>query len=155
VTEAPEEIYGKTLSLPDDAMEGWFALLLGEPAPAGVGPRDAKHALARRLVERFHAPEAAAAAAAHFDRVFVQHALPDEIEEASFDGSSDVVHMPALIADSFGRSRADARRLLGQGAVRLDGEALAGDDLDLAPERLDGAVLQVGKRGFRRLRRVA
>jgi tyrosyl-tRNA synthetase len=155
VSEAPEEIYGKTLSLPDGAMDGWFGLLLGETAPADLSPRDAKHALARRLVERLHSPAAADAAAAHFDRVFVQHALPDEIEEASFDASGELVHLPALIADSFGRSRADARRLLGQGAVRLDGEALSGDDLDVAPERLDGAVLQVGKRGFRRLRRAA
>jgi len=155
VGEPPEEIYGKTLSLPDEAMDGWFQLLLGEPAPAGTSPRDAKHVLARRLVERFWSVEKATAAAAHFDRVFVQHALPDDIEEATFDGSSAVVHMPALIADGFGRSRGDARRLLGQGAVKLDGEVLTADDLDIAPERLDGAVLQVGKRGFRRLRRVA
>jgi tyrosyl-tRNA synthetase len=155
VGEPPEEIYGKTLSLPDAAMGGWFELLLGEPAPDGKSPRDAKHELARRLVERFWSSAAAAAAASHFDRVFVQHALPDEIEEASFDGSSGTVHMPALIADSFGRSRGDARRLLGQGAVKLDGDALSGDDLDVSADRLDGAVLQVGRRGFRRLRRAA
>jgi tyrosyl-tRNA synthetase len=153
VTEAPEEIYGKTLSLPDAAMPGWYELLFGEPAPAELPARDAKHALARRLVERFHSSDAAAAAAAHFDRVFVQHALPDDIEEAAFSGDGGDVHVPALIAEVFGRSRSDARRMLGQGAVRLDGETLGGDDLDVAPERLDGAVLQVGKRQFRRLRR--
>lgn len=60
--------------------------------------------------------------------------------------------MPALIADSFGRSRGEARRLLGQGAVRLDGQVLGAADLDVEPERLVGAVLQVGKRGVRRLR---
>ncbi|MEY2440752.1 MAG: tyrosyl-tRNA synthetase [bacterium] len=155
VGEPAEEIYGKTLSLPDSAMGGWYELLLGQPAPEGSSARDAKHELARRLAERFWSAQAAAAAAEHFDRVFVQHALPDEIEEASFDGSSGVVHLPALIAENFGRSRGDARRLLGQGAVRLDGEALGAGDLDLAPDRLDGAVLQVGKRGFRRLRRAA
>jgi tyrosyl-tRNA synthetase len=148
-------MYGKTLSLPDAAMAGWYELLLGEPMPAGLGARDAKHALARRLIERFHGADAASAAAAHFDRVFVQHELPEDIEEACFDGSGGPVHMPALIASSFGRSRSEARRLLGQGAVRLDGEALGEEDLDVAPERLDGAVLQVGKRGFRRLRRAA
>jgi tyrosyl-tRNA synthetase len=153
VGEAPQEIYGKALSLPDAAMAGWYGLLLGEDAPAGVSARDAKHALARRLVERFHSPEAAHEAAAHFDRVFVQHELPAEIEDAEFDGTAATVHMPALIADGFGRSRSDARRLLGQGAVKLDGEPLSAADLDVAPERLDGAVLQVGKRGFRRLRR--
>jgi tyrosyl-tRNA synthetase len=152
VTDAPQEMYGKTLSLPDEAMAGWYALLLGEPVPLELSARDAKHALARRLVERFHSTEAADAAAAHFDRVFVQHALPDEIEEADFSAADGVVHVPALIADTFGRTRSDARRMLAQGAVKLDGETLGAEDLDLAPARLDGAVLQVGKRQFRRLR---
>jgi tyrosyl-tRNA synthetase len=155
VDDAAEEIYGKTLSLPDAAMDGWYGLLLGEGMPEGLSARDAKHALARRLVSRFRSAEEADAAAAHFDRVFVQHALPEEIEEAQFDGSSGVVHLPALIASSFGRSRGDARRLLAQGAVKLEGVALSAEDLDVAAERLDGAVLQVGKRGFRRLRRAA
>jgi tyrosyl-tRNA synthetase len=155
VGEPAEEIYGKTLSLPDAAMGGWYELLLGRPPPEELPARDAKHELARRLVERFRSADDAAAAAAHFDRVFVKHAWPDDIEETSFDGSSGIVHLPALIADSFGRSRGDARRLLGQGAVKLDGETLSADDLDVASGRLDGAVLQVGKRGFRRLRRAA
>jgi tyrosyl-tRNA synthetase len=151
VSEPAQEIYGKTLSVPDAAMPGWYVLLLGEDAPAGVSPRDAKHALARRLVERFHSPAAAAEAAQHFDRVFVQHALPEEIEEAGFTAGDGVVHLPALIADVLGRTRSDARRMLAQGAVKLDGETLGSADLDLAPERLEGAVLQVGKRQFRRL----
>lgn len=153
VSEAPEEIYGKVLSLPDAAMTGWYRLLLDHSAPDGLSARDAKHALARRLVERLHSTEAAAAAAAHFERVFVQHALPAQIDDAAFDGSAANVHMPALIATVFGHSRSAARRLLEQGAVKLDGEALSGGELDVAAERLDGAVLQVGKRGFRRLRR--
>jgi tyrosyl-tRNA synthetase len=153
VSEPAQEIYGKTLSLPDAAMDGWYRLLLGEPAPADMPPRDAKHALARTLVERLHSAADASAAAAHFDRVFVQRALPDEIAEASFDGSAASVHLPAVIASALGRSRSDARRLLDQGAVRLDGVALSSADIDIAAERLDGAVLQVGKRGFRRLRR--
>jgi tyrosyl-tRNA synthetase len=152
VGDAPEEMYGKTLSLPDDAMAGWYELLLGEPAPPELSARDAKHALARRLVERFHSAAAADAAAAHFDRVFVQHALPEEIEDAAFSAPDGVVHVPALIADALGRTRSDARRMLAQGAVKLDGEPLAPDDLDLPPARLDGAILQVGKRQFRRLR---
>jgi tyrosyl-tRNA synthetase len=152
VTDAPQEMYGKTLSLPDKAMAGWYELLLGEPVPLQLSARDAKHALARGLVERFHSTEAADAAAAHFDRVFVQHALPDEIEDADFSAADGVVHVPALIADTFGRTRSDARRMLAQGAVKLDGQTLGAEDLDLAPARLDGAVLQVGKRQFRRLR---
>src|SRR4051812_27027384 len=153
VSDAPPEMYGKTLSLPDETMAGWYTLLLGEPAPPELSARDAKHALARRLAERFHSPAAADAAAAHFDRVFVQHALPEEIEDADFSATDGVVHVPALIADALGRTRSDARRMLAQGAVKLDGEPLGADDLDLAPARLDGAILQVGKRQFRRLRR--
>jgi tyrosyl-tRNA synthetase len=152
VSDAPQEMYGKTLSLPDEAMAGWYTLLLGEPAPPDLSARDAKHALARRLVERFHSPAAADAAAAHFDRVFVQHALPEEIADAEFSATDGVVHVPALIADALGRTRSDARRMLAQGAVKLDGEPLGAEDLDLAPARLDGAILQVGKRQFRRLR---
>ena len=153
VGDAPQEMYGKTLSLPDEAMPGWYGLLLGEPAPADLSARDAKHALARRIVERFHSPAAADAAAEHFDRVFVQHALPEEIEDAEFSVADGVVHVPALIADALGRTRSDARRMLAQGAVKLDGELLGAEDLDLAPARLDGAILRVGKREFRRLRR--
>jgi len=152
VSDAPQEMYGKTLSVPDAAMGGWYGLLLGEDAPDGVSARDAKHDLARRLVERFHSADAARAAAEHFERVFVQHALPDDIEETAFFAVDGVVHVPALIADAVGRTRSDARRMLGQGAVRIDGEALGAGDLDLDAARLEGAVLQIGKREFRRLR---
>jgi tyrosyl-tRNA synthetase len=152
ITEPPGEMYGRTLSLPDDAMDTWFTLLAVSRPPAGTSPRDAKHALAHALVARFHGPDAADAAAAQFERVHVRHEVPEEIEELSFVAVNGSVHLPALIADAFGMSRSEARRTLAQGGVRLDGEPLAADDLDLPPERLDGAVLQVGKRHFRRLR---
>jgi tyrosyl-tRNA synthetase len=152
ITESPSEMYGRTLSLPDDAMDSWFSLLAVERPPEGTSPRDAKHALARALVARFHGSDAADAAAAEFERVHVRHEVPEEIEELVVDGVNGSVHLPALISDAFGMSRSEARRTLAQGGVRLDGEQLAADDLDLPPERLDGAVLQVGKRHFRRLR---
>jgi tyrosyl-tRNA synthetase len=152
ITEEPGEMYGRTLSLPDDAMDTWFSLLAVERPPQGTSPRDAKHALARALVARFHGPEAAAAAAGEFERVHVQRAAPEEIEELAVAAVNGTVHLPAAIAEGFGMSRSDARRMLAQGGVRLDGEPLAGEDLDLPRERLDGAVLQVGKRHFRRLR---
>ena len=82
ITEAPGEIYGRTLSLPDEAMDTWFSLLAVERPPAGTSPRDAKHALARALVERFHGAEAAAGGRrASSTRVHVQRAAPEEIEE--------------------------------------------------------------------------
>jgi tyrosyl-tRNA synthetase len=150
VTEPPEDMYGKTMRLPDEAMEQWYRLLLDEPLPADLPPRDAKRALARRLVERFHGPEAAAEAERHFDRLHVEHRPPEEIQEASFAADGEAIHLPALIADVFGGSRSDARRLLSQGGVKLDGEPL--DAVDLPAADLDGRVLQVGKRRFRRLR---
>jgi tyrosyl-tRNA synthetase len=152
ITDSPGEIYGRTMSIPDSALDDWYSLLLGE-VPGEVGPREAKAALARRLVAWLDSEQAADEAEREFERVFVDHDLPEEIEEASFpcDGGAPV-HVPALIADVFGVSRSEARRLLEGGGVRLDDDVLGPADLDLAPERLDGAVLRVGKRRFRRLR---
>jgi tyrosyl-tRNA synthetase len=152
ITDPPGEMYGKTLSIPDSALPTWYELLLGAAPPQGVSPRDAKHALARALVERFHGPEEAAAAAAQFERQFVRHELPEEIEEAVVPVSNGAVHLPELIADLFGGSRSDARRTIAAGGVKLDGEVVAPDRLDLPAAALDGRVLQVGKRRFRRLR---
>jgi tyrosyl-tRNA synthetase len=151
ITAAPEEIYGRTLRTPDTALGTWYDLLLGRPVPEGVSPRDAKRALARALVERFHGDEAAAAAEAAFDRVFVSGELPEEIEEAVVPAAGNgAVHLPELIASLFGGSRSEARRAISQGGVKLDGEPVA--DLDVPAADLDGRVLQVGKRRFRRLR---
>jgi tyrosyl-tRNA synthetase len=152
ITEPPGDMYGKTLSIPDAALGEWYDLLLGEPAPAGESPRDAKRALARALVTRYHGEAAAAEAEAAFDRVFVSRGLPEEIEEATVPADGGDVHLPELIAEVFGGSRSEARRHLASGAVKLDGEPLADGVLDLAAADLDGRVLQVGKRRFRRLR---
>jgi tyrosyl-tRNA synthetase len=152
VTEPPEQIYGKTLRIPDEQIAPWFSLLLGQEPPADAGPRDAKRALARALVTRFHCEAAAAEAEAHFDRVFIAHELPAEIDEAVVASQNGTVHLPAVIAEVFGRSRSEARRMLAQGGVRVDGEVLAPEPLDLPAEALDGRVIQLGKRHFRRLR---
>jgi tyrosyl-tRNA synthetase len=150
ITEPPEEMYGKTLSLPDAALPVWYTLLLGRSLPADVSPRDAKRELARSLVARFHDPSSAVAAEAAFDRLFVTRELPEEIEEAVVRAANGVVHLPELIADLFGGSRSDARRTIGAGGVKLDGQTV--DAVDLPADELDGRVLQVGKRRFRRLR---
>jgi tyrosyl-tRNA synthetase len=152
ITEPPADMYGKTLSIPDASLGEWYDLLLGEPPPAGLGPRDAKRALARALVTRYHGGEAAAEAEAAFDRIFVAHELPEEVEEATVSANGGDVHLPELIASVFGGSRSEARRHLASGAVKLDGEPVADGVLDVAPDELDGRVLQVGKRRFRRLR---
>jgi tyrosyl-tRNA synthetase len=152
VTEPPEEQFGKTMRLPDAAMDTWFELLAVPRPPEGSSPRDAKRALARGIVARFHGEDAAAGAEQHFDRLFVTHEAPDEVEEHVLTPQDGEVHLPAVIAEAFGRSRSEARRLLAQGGVKLDGEALGEADVDVPAERLDGRVLQVGKRHFRRLR---
>jgi tyrosyl-tRNA synthetase len=149
ITEPPGEMYGKTLSLPDEALPVWYSLLLGAGPAADARPREAKRALARALVERFHGAEASAEAEAAFDRVFVSRQLPEDIEEAEVR-SNGAVHLPELIADLFGGSRSEARRAIAAGGVKLDGEPVA--VLDLPAAELDGRVLQVGKRRFRRLR---
>jgi tyrosyl-tRNA synthetase len=156
VADPPQEIYGRTLSTPDAALPDWYALLLGtEPDPA-LGPRDAKRALARALVERFYDAAAAEEAEAGFDRVFVRGQLPQEVPVVrwSLNGSA-TVHLPGLLAQAFSVSTSEARRGLAQGAVRVDGVPLAGDVLDVPGHELDGRVLQMGKRRFARVEIVA
>jgi tyrosyl-tRNA synthetase len=152
VTDAPGDMYGKTMRIPDTALESWYDLLLGQQPGEDAGPRDAKRALARAIVERFHGADAAGSAQAQFDRLFVARELPADVPDARigpFNG--DPVHLPAVVSELSGLSRSEARRMLAQGAVKLDGEPLAGDRLDVAADELDGRVLQVGKRRFWRL----
>jgi tyrosyl-tRNA synthetase len=149
VTDAPEEMYGKTLSLPDEAMGQWYSLLLGEAEPMDLAPRERKRALARALVTRFHSAESAEAAEAHFDRVFVAREDPEVMDEVRYAGG-DPVHLPALVAQAFGGSTSEARRLVSQGAVRVGGEPASA--LDVPAAELDGRVLQVGRRRFARIR---
>lgn len=152
IAEAPEEIYGRTLRIPDEALPEWYDLLLGHAPPPDAGPRDTKRGLARELVERFHGAEAARAAEAAFDRQFVSRDIPEQVEEVLLDPAVDPVHLPELLATLFGGSRSEARRKLAQGGVRLDGVPLGAEPLDVALDVLDGRVLQLGKRQFRRLR---
>jgi tyrosyl-tRNA synthetase len=161
VTDAPEEMFGKTMAIPDEAIAEYRRLLLDPRSGAGPGEdgreggvsaRDAKRALARDLVAWLHSPEDAAAAERHFDRVFVEREAPEEIEEATFDSDGGMVHLPVLIAEQFGTSRSEARRLIDQGGVTLGDSPLAAGEHDVRAERADGQVLKVGRRRFRRLR---
>ncbi len=155
VTEPPAEMYGKTLSVPDSSLELWYSLLLGVDAPAGVSPRDAKRALARALVARFHGEAAATNAEAEFDRVHVRHEAPTDVPEGEVPrGDGATIHLPAVIRTAFGVSTSEARRALGQGGVRIDGSPVADGILDVPAEAIDGRVLQLGKRRFVRVRLV-
>jgi tyrosyl-tRNA synthetase len=158
VADPPEEMFGRLMRVPDEAMADYYRLLLGSEPPERPA-NEAKRELAGRLVERFHGAASARSAEEHFDRLFVQREAPDEIEEvdlgpylASVDGR---VHMPALMAGAFEISSSEARRLIGQGGVKLDGDPISGENLDLELGDLDGRILQVGKRRFRRLRMAA
>ena len=151
VADPPEEIYGRTLSIPDRALGDWYGLLLGGEPPAGLGARDAKRALARALVERFHGAEAARAAEEAFDRVFVRGQIPEDVPTVTWRLNGGSVHLPALLAEAFGISTSEARRNLAQGAVRVDGEVLAPDALDVGADQLADRVLQLGKRRFARV----
>jgi tyrosyl-tRNA synthetase len=151
VTDPPEEMYGKTLSIPDSLLAEWYSLLLGRGPDPALTPRDAKRALARALVERYHGAEAAREAERQFDQVHVRHQLPDDVEVVSWDGEGEV-HLPALLARAFGISTSEARRHLAQGAVRLDGEVVPACDMDLPGETVDGRVVQVGRRRFARVK---
>jgi tyrosyl-tRNA synthetase len=152
VTEPPEEIYGKTLSLPDPALPTWYELLLGRDGDAEASPRDAKRALARALVERFHGPGAGAAAEDAFDRIHIRREAPQEITELEWPRDGGAVHLPAVLGRAFGVSTSEARRTLAQGGVRIDGAPVPEGVLDLAAELVDGRVLQMGKRRFVRIR---
>ena len=109
---------------------------------------DNKLALARGIVARYHSDEAARAAENHFSRVVRQHEAPEEVPQRALP-TGDPIHLPALLADAFGLSTSEARRLIAQGAVKLDGDAVS--ELDLPRAQLAGAVLQAGKRRFVRL----
>jgi tyrosyl-tRNA synthetase len=156
VTEAPEEMFGKVMRVPDEAMADYYRLVLGAEPPEGAPPNEAKRALARGIVERFHDGAAARGAEDHFNRLFVERGAPDEVEELDLapymgDNGGDV-HLPLLMAGAFEISSSEARRLIRQGGAKLDGEPIPSATLDLAVAELDGRVLQVGKRRFRRLR---
>jgi len=159
VEDDPSEMFGKTMSLPDEAMEHWFQLaadfdpdrvdqIMSDIASGSVHPNQAKRLLARGVVALYHGDDAASAAEAEFDQVFKHRGVPDEIDSFQMP-AGETVNLPALIRDAFGGSGSDARRLLQQGAVRVDGDQITDQEVDR--DRLVGQVLQVGKRKFVKL----
>jgi tyrosyl-tRNA synthetase len=146
LTAAPEEMFGRTMRIPDSQLEEWWTLVAEQPVPGE--PMEAKLALARWIVARSHGEDAARAAQEHFRRVVQERKPPEAVPERPLP-PGDPVHLPALLADAFGLSTSAARRLIAQGGVKVDGDAVR--ELDLPRERLDGAVLQAGKREFIRL----
>ncbi len=140
----PEEQFGRTMRIPDEQLGEWYRLVAEREVPAGE-PMEAKLDLARFIVTRSHGDEAAAAAEAHFTRVVREGGAPYEIPEAPLT-SGDPLHLPAVLATAFGLSTSEARRLIAQGGLKVDGAVVA--DLDVPREMLEGAVVQAGKRRF-------
>jgi tyrosyl-tRNA synthetase len=158
VDESPETKYGKTMSIPDSAMRNWFELvtrwrpqrideLFASMARGDVHPMEAKKQLAWEIVSIFDGDEAADKAAARFERVHQKRQLPQDMPERYLTAPENVVDI--IAGADLARSKSQARRLVQQGAVRLDGEKIKDIDADITVE--DEAVLQVGKRRFLRL----
>jgi tyrosyl-tRNA synthetase len=144
---APEEQFGRTMRISDELLEEWYRLVVEEPVPEG-DPLEAKLALARFVVTRSHGAEAARAAEEHFTRVVREGRAPEDVPEHALP-AGDPVHLPAVIADAFGLSTSEARRLIAQGGVRVGDEPAS--ELDVPRDALLGVVLQAGKRRFVRL----
>ena len=150
LTAPPEEMFGRTMRIPDSMLEEWWRLILGEPVPAG-DPMEAKLELARRIVARSHGEEAARTAEEYFTRVVREGKPPEETPEAQLPQDGAVLHLPKLLVDYLGvGSTSEARRMIAQGGVKIDGEVVG--DLDVPRERLEGALVQAGKRRFLRFR---
>jgi tyrosyl-tRNA synthetase len=158
IDESPEDKYGKTMSIPDSAVRNWFELvtrwkqgqideLLGAVERGEVHPMEAKKKLAWEIVSIFDGDEAADKAAVHFERVHQERKLPQEMPSLTLEGPTNVVDI--IHAAGFVRSKSEARRLVQQGAVKLDGERV--DSIETEIEAEQERILQVGKRRFLRL----
>jgi tyrosyl-tRNA synthetase len=158
IDEPPEVMYGKVMSLPDHVMLDYFTLVTRytpdriEPIKKGLAdgslhPRDVKMELAQEIVSIFHGDEAAEKAEQHFRTVFQERDLPSDMPTYEVEGPTNIVDL--LAASGLTSSKGEARRLIQQGGVRLDGEKVGGFE-DTVTVR-DEAVIQVGKRRFLRL----
>jgi tyrosyl-tRNA synthetase len=147
IDDAPEEMFGKVMSIPDSALDQWWRLTLDREPPAG-DPMESKLALGRGIVELYHDADAARDAEAHFTRVVREGQAPEDVPEAPLP-DSDPVHVPAILSSAFGMSTSEARRLVGQGAVRVNDEIVS--ELDVPRASLEGALVQAGKRRYVRL----
>jgi len=164
INEPPNEIYGKTMSLSDDLIIRYYELVtslelkeienLKNQMQAGLNPRDVKMKLARQLVAQYYSEDAAETAEAHFKKVFQKRDLPDEMPEIAVSGvllEDGKVWLPKLIVHAgLTSSTSEARRLIKQGAVKVDDERI--DDVDCQLEVAEDMVLRVGKRRFARVK---
>jgi tyrosyl-tRNA synthetase len=147
LTMAPEEQFGRTMRLSDDQLRQWYELVMEQPPPDG-DPLEAKLGLARFIVSRSHGQEAARSAEEHFTRVVREGRPPEDVPQVSLP-NGDPVHLPTLLVELGVPSTSEARRLIAQGGVRVNGEAVTVPDVPRAT--LEGALVQAGKRRYARL----
>jgi tyrosyl-tRNA synthetase len=148
LTAPAEEMFGRTMRISDEQLEEWYRLVREQPVPAG-DPLEAKLELARFIVGRSWGEDGARAAEEHFTRVVREGGAPDDVPVVALP-AGDPVHLPALLVEEMGvSSTSEARRLIQQGGVKVNGTPASG--LDVGRDELAGALLQVGKRRFARL----
>jgi tyrosyl-tRNA synthetase len=168
LTEPPDEQFGKVMSIPDDVMVIWLRLCTDlQPAEVdgiergladgSLHPAEEKRRLAREIVRLYHGPDAAVAAEGRFDQVHREHEIPDDVPQAIIPegiegGDGGRIWLPRLLHEmGLASSNSEARRLVEQKGVRLDGEILEDPEREFDREELRGRVLQVGRRRFVRL----
>jgi tyrosyl-tRNA synthetase len=158
VRDSGDEMFGKTMSIPDSLLPQWLRLAAGAPrtevatvesglADGSIHPGEAKRDLARRIVDRYHGPGSGADAEGRFDRVFRDKDIPTDVTEHVLTSRDDQIWLPAALAEAgLVSSNSEARRLIAQGAVRVEGERI--DVESVGRRNLVGKVTQVGKRRF-------
>ncbi|MEN8239225.1 MAG: tyrosine--tRNA ligase [Actinomycetota bacterium] len=160
VRDSANEMFGKTMSIPDALMPQWFRLAAGATREdvsdverglrdGALHPAETKRRLARAVAERYHGRDAAHAAEEAFNTVFKAKGVPDDIPTVALE-ETNTVWLPAVLSGAgLTKSNGEARRLIAQGAVKVDGSRVDGETVDHAD--LVDRVIQVGKRRFARL----
>ncbi|MCZ7611318.1 MAG: tyrosine--tRNA ligase [Ignavibacterium sp.] len=157
ITDEPSQIFGRTLSIPDNLIYTYFELatnisnnrleeLKTQLNDKNINPRDLKRELARTLVTMYHNQEAAESAQKEFDNIFINKGLPDEIEEFGIGNNKEINILDLIILVNFAPSKGEARRLVQQGGVTIDGEKI--NDSHQIIFLKSGMILKVGKRKF-------
>ena len=155
LTDNPEDIYGKTMSIPDEMIERYFEIALdvesntlntikNDLCSGSRNPRDIKRDLARGLVESYYDEKTSLIAQDHFDRVIVNKDAPEEVEEYKISNKLTIVEL--LYCSRLVKSKGESKRLIKQGAVKIDGEKISSLDMVLSPN--ENKIIKVGKRKF-------
>lgn len=160
IDDTPQDIYGRTLSIPDDLIYTYYELttdvsneelidIKNKLADKNTNPRDLKRQLARTLVTMYHSDKAAAAAEAEFDKIFINKGIPDEIPKMEFNNGEKFGLIDLIVKVNFASSKGEARRLIQQGGVSIDGSKITDINADVTID--NEKILKVGKRKFIKL----